>query len=251
MGTSINVVGECHYKQVGSHFVFVFSQCVFPMFGFVSSSGFYPAEVFPQLRFFSSLKGKSVNIMQLHLTTTPLKSEVLCCAPSGNNHLFFWLQILPCILKVIALCVYCGTLLIIVFSVRVRIHYGSQHCIQQGLVYWVGGPAGPEGIKMVQIQCWATCTELQWAPWSLEHFVSACIQPIICSTSTTTLHENTQAHARPCLGQALQSFFQWRTRFLRQVIFVTRHFCHKSVTSACRRCKDFSVETYQETNWLL
>ena len=161
---------------------------------------FFPCLVFTQFRFFSSLKGKYDSIMQLHLTTTPLKSEMLCCALSVNNH--FSCNSLPSSSS--------SSMhteghnsrrlpwnsVINVFSVRVRIHHGLRHCIQHGLADWVGGPAGPQRIKMVQIQCWAACTELQWAPWSLEHFVSACIQPIICNRSIAKgkTHMRTQRH---------------------------------------------------------
>ena len=154
---------------------------------------FFPCLVFTQFRFFSSLKGKSDSIMQLHLTTTPLKSEMLCCALSVNNHFScnpdaYWRSQLSRRLP--------WNSVINVFSVRVRIHHGLRHCIQQGLADWVGGPAGLQRIKMVQIQCWAACTELQWAPWSLEHFVSACIQPIICNRSIAKgkTHMRTQRH---------------------------------------------------------
>ena len=142
-------------------------------------------------------------MMRLHLTTTP--SNKRCCvvdyALSVNKISPFPLHSechnsmhLP------------ESSVINVFSVTVRIHHGLQHCIQHGLVDWVGGPAGPAGIKMAQIQCWAACTELQWAPWSLEHFVSACIQPIICNRSIakSKTHENRAAHARPCLVLTLK-----------------------------------------------
>ena len=173
------------------------------MFGVVSSLGFSPAEVFPQLRFFSSLKGKSVNIMQLHLTTTPLKSEVLCCAPSVNNHLFFvanspmhpeghssmrllWNSAHHCLL--------CKS----ENSSQLAALYSPGISRLSGWSSWArGNKNGPN--SMLGNLHRATMSSLELRALCLSVHTAHNLQQLHCN-----FDENTQAHARPCLGQTLE-----------------------------------------------